>query len=179
MNKAFIFLFALFLSVVAKAETYLCNNQGLMTYTTIKINHSCVKSKLDGVSGSLNVQSADEISQIWQDAQFGSFDEAVILPRAPQSALAKNESLAAHKNQQRAAKKTVAALPLPSSSVTQWSRQAVLRQELTREKAALTQTRLRFQAAQKQQDKAAIQRLQAQITDRELNIRAIEQELRR
>lgn len=93
----------------------------------------------------------------------------MILPRAPKPVVSLDKTTP---------KKDVASVVAPIKTV-RLSRQQVLQQELRREKEGLYQARAQWQVAKNKHDTASMQRLQAHITDRELNIHALEQEWRR
>lgn len=90
----------------------------------------------------------------------------------------KNKSLKASKAKAKVVglPKTVVKLPPPKPALT---RRQVLAQEIARERVALQATKKQLAAAKKSGNAKNIAKLNAAIKDRELNIRAIESEIKR
>ena len=127
----------------------------------------------------------DEIQQTWQQRDFQLSDDIVVVdppPAAPQTPVKLNTAtMAVVKTQTRMKPPRVqpakiVSLPLAKPVLTREQRIA---QEIAQERQALT--RLRAQLAQaRQQGKAnVVQQITVQILDREGNIAALQQEMRR
>lgn len=207
MNLRYLVLGALMMSSVSWAQTYICLHDGKPVYTTVKLNKSCTPSQMNGIASASQVAIAnthiqvssevalasaseptktvpeiidDQISQIWTKNELGSFDDTVILPPAPKLTIT---SIPLKTNvrfpkiaNMRHAKPTIAA---PVVQPPQLTRRQILQQELNREKAALVRTQASLKVAQNKKDSANIQRYETQIRDRQLNIQALEQEIKR
>ncbi|XXQ67976.1 hypothetical protein ACKLNO_10260 [Neisseriaceae bacterium B1] len=205
MNIRHTFLLATLISGFAQAQTYICIDKGKPIYTTLKLNKTCTVSNIDGIasasepaviSASTLVSSEvalaqasepatqtvpqmidDEISRIWTKNELGSFDDTVILPPAPK---VENVSPSIKANVRfPVIRRTAPVVAAPVTRPPQLTRRQLLEQELSREKAALSRAQSSLNVARSQKDNASVRRFNAQVRDRQLNIQALEQEMRR
>lgn len=201
-------LLLLFLTSLTQAQSYICLNQGKPIYTTVKIHSQCTASNIDGVSESVasapKISSSpisqevaltpasepektvptiidDEISKIWHQSELGEFDDIVILPALPKINGDASE-LTNYKTKLRNAIRYPVPIPIvaaPTVKPPQLTRRQLLMQELGREQSALSRLQANLILARSKKDSLGINRLLTQIKDRQLNIQALEQEIRR
>ena len=113
-----------------QAVTYICKIDGKAAYSSVKINSSCQKSQMDGISEERPKQKAqtgaasdvaventdrDDISEIWEEATYGTYDDIKILPRVsdgPTNSAAPKLEVKL-RNQPKAPLKTAPAGPAP------------------------------------------------------------------
>lgn len=122
----------------------------------------------------------DEISQIWTGNEWRTWDDTVILrppvaDDAPALVGSQLKTIVRHpviRNNPA----PIVAVPVRPPQLT---RRQVLQQELSREQSALMRAQNELAAARQRNDTAAIRRLDAQVRDRQLNVQALQQEMRR
>ena len=157
-----------FLCHPVQAVTYICKIDGKAAYSSVKINSSCQKSQMDGISEERPKQKAqtgaasdvaventdrDDISEIWEEATYGTYDDIKILPRVsdgPTNSAAPKLEVKL-RNQPKAPLKTAPAGPAPirtaapiynaAPSKPKLSRNQILQKEIDNERAALARTR--------------------------------------
>ena len=187
-----------------QAVTYICKIDGKAAYSSVKINSSCQKSQMDGISEERPKQKAqtgaasdvaventdrDDISEIWEEATYGTYDDIKILPRVsdgPTNSAAPKLEVKL-RNQPKAPLKTAPAGPVPirtaapiynaAPSKPKLSRNQILQKEIDNERAALARTRGQLELTR--QKGGDIGALKQAVADREANIRAIEREMKR
>lgn len=205
--STFLLLASLF-SPLAQAETYICVIGGKPYYTTQKTGSQCYVSALNGTATTPNTvitaptiqalgasepsaQTAsvpqeinDEINRIWNKAEYGSFDDTIILPPIPKPVAEPNQQAVKSKTSVRHQPKNktrtqTAKVVAPPPKRPVLTRRQVLQKEIDREKSALRTTRTQLTAAQKSGNATAITRLNRLIYDRQQNLSALEAEMRK
>lgn len=186
------------------AQTYICVYKGKPVYTTLKLNNTCTASNMDGIASASQVMPIitdtavssevalpvatastpsvpqiidDEISKIWTKNELGSFDDTVILPPV-QKVVALDAPNVKTKIRQ-AIRQVAPVVAAPTTRPPQLTRRQLLQQELSREKTALARAQSSLNAARSKNDHAQVRHFDAQVRDRQLNIQALEQEMRR
>lgn len=193
-----------FLCHPVQAVTYICKIDGKAAYSSVKINSSCQKSQMDGISEERPKQKVqtgaasdvaventdrDDISEIWEEATYGTYDDIKILPRVsdgPTNSAAPKLEVKL-RNQPKAPLKTAPAGPAPIRTAApiynaapfkpKLSRNQILQKEIDNERAALARTRGQLELTR--QKGGDIGALKQAVADREANIRAIEREMKR
>lgn len=207
MNTKFRFIFALLCctSLSVGAETYICVVAGKPYYTTVKTGNQCHLSYINSTAPIpideppvVSTQSAsepsvpqiinDEIDRIWNQSEYGSFDDTVILPPTPQvdtpretknpNAGKVGNTTVRHQPKTHTHSQTAKAVAMPPKTVPLTRRQ-VLQNEINREKAALRTAQMQLNAAQKAGNSKSVTRLTALVNDRQQNLLALEAEMRK
>ena len=127
---------------------------------------------------------SDTITQIWEQDQFGSYDDIKIMPRtqvdnkpASLDVKLRNQPRKSTTRATRNNGRVRAPVITPPAAKPQLSRKQVLQREIANEQAALV--RAQAQLARAQKAGGNTQALQQTVRDRQANVRAIQSELRR
>ena len=130
----------------------------------------------------------DEIDRIWNQSEYGSFDDTVILPPTPQvdtpretknpNAGKVGSTTVRHQPKTHTHSQTAKVVAIPPKAAPLTRRQ-VLQNEINREKAALRTAQMQLNAAQKAGNSKSVTRLTALVNDRQQNLLALEAEMRK
>ena len=172
-----------------QAVTYICKIDGKAAYSSVKINSSCQKSQMDGISEEWPKQKAQTGAASDVAVENTDRDDIKILPRVsdgPTNSAAPKLEVKL-RNQPKAPLKTAPAGPAPirtaapiynaAPSKPKLSRNQILQKEIDNERAALARTRGQLELTR--QKGGDIGALKQAVADREANIRAIEREMKR
>ncbi len=177
-------------------ESYACLQDGKTLYTTVKINEQCQLLSTGALAANYASESASvpqiidhELTKVWDKNEYGMFNDVVIIPPIPtisvQSDKPKvNDKVMSVNLRKQPTIKTVTrqdlvrlvSLPPKPAMLT---RRQILQQEIDREQAALRNAKTQLALAQKSNNATAIARFSAQVKDRQLNLDALQEEMRR
>ena len=140
-----------------QAVTYICKIDGKAAYSSVKINSSCQKSQMDGISDKMpdppaeqaasQTNGYDVISEIWEREIYGSYDDIKILPSAAESVtnstappkleirLRNQPAAASGRPEKPAPIRTAAPLYVPPAK-PRLTRTQILQKEISNERAA-------------------------------------------
>ncbi|MDO1509726.1 MULTISPECIES: hypothetical protein [unclassified Neisseria] len=177
----------------AHAATYICNNGGRAVFSTEKIGRNCKLSQMNGISDTRPAdvleerQPVDQIEQIWEVEQFGAYDDIKILPSQRNNGITNTvDAVSAPveiklRNQPRKSprKPRVPAPVVSEPAKPKFSRTQILQNEIRNEQTALVRTQAQLNVARKKGEKEKIIRLEQAVRDRQANIRAILNEMKR
>lgn len=186
-----VFGFTVFLP--ARAATYICNDGGRAVFSTEKIGRNCRLSQMNGISDTWPAdaleerQPIDQIEQIWEVEQFGTYDDIKIVPSQRNGSITNTIDAASTpveiklRNQPRkgSRKPRVPAPVVTEPAKPKFSRTQILQNEIRNEQTALVRTQAQLNVARKKGEKEKIIRLEQAVRDRQANIRAIQNEMKR
>lgn len=166
----------LYTLAAAAPDVYICRLGNKAVYTSYpqKLPKGrCQKSAMEPVDAAASdaaagdaVAETDPISQLWYDLEFGHIDDNIKISHPEPVSLPPAARGGAH---------VPAALPPPKPP----TRRQLVERDIAAEKHALAAAQSELAAARAARQNDRIQRLQAHISDRLQNIRALETELQR